>query len=86
MINRITNAINSINVIFAKILTYFFNLLLSRFNPMPSIFARSKLLPGISTAYTNQFFVSTFLPNTAIINCFDIKFKFFSFTILLTLL
>lgn len=74
VVNRVTDAVDPIDGVLAKVLTHFFSPLSSRFN----------LLLGASPARTCQSFLLVFLPNGPIPNCFDNKSGFFLFSVLLT--
>lgn len=76
MRNRVIDMVNPRDRLFIKVLTYFFVFLLSRFNLPFSVFV----------AYINQFFLPVVLLDILIANCFDNKFKFYLFIVLLILM
>lgn len=76
MINGIANIINSTNGILAEVLTYLFS--------APSLVSILSL--NVFATYIGQPFLPVVLPNSLIVNCFDNKFRFFLFIVLLTLL
>lgn len=72
--DRVTDVVDSINVVFIEVLTYSFGLPLLRSSPPP----------GIPAACTSKSSLPAVSSDVFVANYLDNKFKIFLFTILLT--